>query len=302
MSEKRQHINSNHPILSVRRQCKLIGIHRSGIYYQPKEESELNMELMRLMDEHYLKHPYKGARAMHLWLTADKGFKVNRKRINRLYYSVMGLRSILPGPQTSKPGKGEDHQVFPYLLRGLKIERPNQVWAMDITYIPMPKGFLYLTAVIDLYSRFVVSWSISNTMDALWCKNTLEEGIERYGKPEILNTDQGSQFTSKEFVKCVTKDYGIKFSMDGKGRCIDNVFIERLWWSVKYEDAYIREYLDGSALHTGMKKYFNKYNWERRHMGIDDERPCDRYSPSKTSQNFCEEILEEKYLINLKSA
>lgn len=292
-------VNRKDPKLSIRKQSKLLGIHRSGLYYQPKEESALNLELMCLMDEHYLEHPYKGARAMHLWLTKDKGFDINRKRIDRLYYRVMGLRSILPGPQTSKPGKGEEHQVFPYLLRGLKVERPNQVWAMDITYIPMPKGFLYLTAIIDLYSRYVVGWSISNTMDALWCKNTLQDAIDKHGKPEILNTDQGSQFTSKEFVSFVTGvENKIRFSMDGKGRCIDNVFIERLWWSVKYEDAYIREYVDGKALHIGMEKYFNKYNWERRHMGIDDERPCDRYFPSKTSQFFCEEVLEEKYLMN----
>ncbi len=279
-----------------------MGLHRSGLYYKPKKESELNVELMRLMDEHYLKHPYKGARRMHLWLLKDKGFEVNRKRINRLYYDVMGLRSILPGPQTSRPGKGGAYQVFPYLLRELNIERPNQVWATDITYIPMPKGFLYLTAIIDLYSRFVVGWSISNTMDANWCKNTLEQAIERYGKPEILNTDQGSQYSSKEFVKCVTKDHQIKVSMDGKGRCIDNVFIERLWWSVKYEDVYIREYRDGQDLYNGMEKYFKKYNWERRHMGIENERPSSRYSPSTTSQFLCEEVVDEKYLINLKSA
>lgn len=302
MSEKRQHIDFKNPNLSIRHQCQLIGIHRSGLYYKPKEETALNIELMRLMDEHYLTNAHKGARGMYVWLTKDKGFEVNRKRINRLYYDVMGLRSILPGPQTSKPGKGKDYQVFPYLLRGLKIDRPNQVWATDITYIPMPKGFLYLTAIIDLYSRFVVGWSISNTMDANWCKNTLDEAIERYGKPEILNTDQGSQYTSKDFVNAVTTDHKIRFSMDGKGRCIDNVFIERLWWSVKYEDVYIREYRNGKDLHIGMEKYFKKYNWERRHMAIQDEKPCSRYFPSKTSQILGEELLEEKYLINLKSA
>lgn len=250
---------------------------------------------MRLMDEHYLDHPYKGALRMYTWLTMDMNYDINKKRVDRLYYDVMGLRSILPGPHTSKPGKGEEHKVYPYLLRGLKIERPNQVWAMDITYIPMPNGFMYLTAIIDLYSRFVVGWSVSNTMDTEWCRATLEEAIAKHGAPEILNTDQGSQFTAKAFREFVlSKD--IRFSMDGKGRCIDNVFIERLWRSVKYENVYIRSYQDGWELHQGLKTYFELYNQERRHQGIDDEFPARRYSPYKTSQFLCEEVSEEKYL------
>lgn len=176
-----------HKELSVRKQCKVLGINRSTCYYQPQGESDLNLELMRLMDEHYHEHPEKGAERMWVWLRKDKGYKVSLNRIERLYYRVMGLRSILPGPHTSRPGKGEDHQIYPYLLRGLRIERPNQVWATDITYIPMNKGFMCLTAIIDLHSRFVVGWSLSNTMTSSWCADLLKEAVARYGKPGILN-------------------------------------------------------------------------------------------------------------------
>ncbi|MCP4437557.1 MAG: IS3 family transposase [Aureispira sp.] len=240
MSEKRYHVDKSHPELSVREQCKILNINRSSLYYEVKGESSLNLELMRLMDEHYLEHPYKGGKRMHVWLTKDKDYQVNLKRVRRLYTKVMGLRSILPSPNTSRPSKDKDRQVFPYLLRDLKIEQANQVWATDITYIPIQGGFMYLTAIIDLYSRFVVGWSLSNSMDAYWCKELLNQAVEKYGKPAILNTDQGSQYTSNLYVDAV-KAHGIRLSMDGKGRCIDNVFIERLWWSVKYEDAYIYE-------------------------------------------------------------
>ena len=225
--EKRYHIDKKHSKLSVRKQCKILNINRSSYYYEAKRESSLNLELMRLMDEHYLKHPYKGAKRMHIWLTKDLGYKVNLKRVRRLYTTVMGLQSILPSPNTSKPSKDRDRQVFSYLLRGLKVERANQVWATDITYIPIQGGFLYLTAIIDLYSRYVVGWSLSNSMDAYWCKELLNQAVEQYGRPEILNTDQGSQYTSKLFVDTV-QSHNIRLSMHGKGRCIDNVFIERL--------------------------------------------------------------------------
>ncbi|MCH2046472.1 MAG: IS3 family transposase [Saprospiraceae bacterium] len=289
--------------MSIRRQCKILKISRSSYYYQAKEESALNLELMRLMDEHYLKHPYKGASRMHIWLSKDKGYRVNIKRIRRLYTKVMGLQSILPSPNTSKPSKAKDRQVFAYLLRGLKIDRPNQVWATDITYIPIQGGFMYLTAIIDLYSRFVVGWSLSNSMDAYWCKELVNQAVEQYGKPEILNTDQGSQYTSNLFVDTV-KSHGIQLSMDGKGRCIDNVFIERLWWSVKYEDAYIYEYKNGKELYLGLVRYFQKYNFERRHAGINQELPSKRYFSSKNAPLPFEGDLEEKYLteMNCKSA
>ena len=300
MGERRYHVDKNHPKLSIRKQCKVLNLNRSSYYYKAKEENALNLELMRLMDEHYLHNSEKGAGRMHIWLTMDKGYTINIKRVRRLYTKVMGLRSTLPSPNTSKPSKNKDKQVFPYLLRDLKVTRPNQVWATDITYIPMKGGYLYLTAIIDLYSRFVVGWSLSNTMDAYWCKQLLEQAVEQYGTPEILNTDQGSQYTSNCFVNAV-KAHGIALSMDGKGRCIDNVFIERIWWSVKYEDACIREYKNGKELHLGMQRYFQKYNFKRRHAGIEHDLPCNRYFSSKNTPASSEGVLEEKYLRNFIS-
>ena len=232
-------ISKGHSNLSIVRQSNLLQLHRSGFYYKPKGESELNLKLMRLMDEHYIYHPFKGAKGMHTWLTLDKGYKVNQKRIDRLYYRVMGLQAIMPGKHTSKRHKA--HKIYPYLLRNLKIDKPNQVWATDITYIPMRKGFMYLMAIIDLHSRYVLNWSVSNTMDAQWCKETLEEAIALHGTPEIINTDQGSQFTSPNFVSELT-DRGIKASMNGRGRALDNVFVEGLWRTVKYENVYLKGY------------------------------------------------------------
>lgn len=267
-------IRKGHSKLSMVKQCNLLDIHRSGLYYKPKQESELNLELMRLMDEHYLHHPFKGARRMHVWLTRDKGFQVSKNRIERLYYKVMGLRAILPGRHTSRRCKS--HPVYPYLLRNLTIERPNQVWAMDITYIPMKKGFMYLVAIIDLHSRFVLNWSVSNSMDSEWCRQTLEEAIEQHGKPEIVNTDQGSQFTAEEFTHFVLGQ-GIKMSMDGKGRATDNAFIERLWRNVKYEKIYLNPPKDGLDLYLLLAEYFNYYNHERRHQAINYDKPIERY-------------------------
>jgi putative transposase len=192
-------ISKDHSTLSIVKQCNLLQVHGAGFYYKPKSESALNLELMRLIDEHYTHHFFKGAKRIHTWLTMDKGYKVNHKRIERLYYDVMGLRAILPGKHTSRRNKA--HKVYPYLLRDLKIDRSNQVWATDITYIPMRKGFMYLVAIIDLHSRYVLNGSVSNTMEASWCAEVLQEAIEIHGKPEIINTDQGSQFTSEVF-KC----------------------------------------------------------------------------------------------------
>lgn len=260
--------------LSMTKQCKLLSIHRSGIYYQPKGESALNLELMRQMDGHYLHHPFKGAKRMHTWLTKDKGYQVSKNRVERLYYQVMGLKAIMPGIHTSKRHKA--HKTYPYLLRNLSINRPDQVWATDITYIPMKKGYMYLVAIIDLYSRYVVNWSVSNTMDAEWCRQTLQEAIEMYGKPGIINTDQGSQFTSEVFSEYVIGQ-GIRLSMDGKGRAIDNAFIERLWRSVKYEKLYLNPPKDGIGLYLLLAEYFNYYNTERRHTGIKDMKPDQLY-------------------------
>ena len=229
---------------------------------------------MRLMDEHYADHCFKGAKRMHTWLTMDKGYKVNQKRIDRLYYRVMGLNAIMPGKHTSRRNKA--HKVYPYLLRNLEVDRPNQVWATDITYIPMRKGFMYLVAIIDLHSRYVPNRSVSNTMDAQWCKETLEEAIAVHGRPEIVNTDQGSQFTSGVFTHPVLSN-DIRLSMDGKGRAIDNVFIERLWRSVKYESIYLNPPESGIDLYQQLNRYFDYYNNRRRHQGIDNRIPLKRY-------------------------
>jgi putative transposase len=274
IKERKTMISKGHSKLSIVKQCNLLKVHCSGIYYKPKAESALNLELMRLMDEHYTHHCFKGAKRMHTWLTMDKGYKVNHKRIERLYYDVMGLRAIIPGKHTSR--KNKTHKVYPYLLGDLKIDRPNQVWATDITYIPMRKGFMYLVTIIDLHSRYVLNWSVSNTMEASWCAEVLQEAIETNGKPEIVNTDHGSQFTSEVFTHTVLSN-DIKLSMDGKGRAIDNVFIERLWRSVKYESVYLNPPDSGTHLYRQLDYYFNFYNHQRRHQGIDNQIPFKRY-------------------------
>jgi putative transposase len=267
-------IRKGHSKMSIASQCRMLSIHRSGVYYKPKPETDLNLELMRQMDEHYLHHPEKGAKRKYVWLTKDKGYKVSKNRIERLYYRVMGLRAILPGKHTSRRNKA--HKVYPYLLRNLEITKPNQVWATDITYIAMKKGYMYLMAIIDLHSRFVIHWSVSNSMDAQWCRKTLEDAIEQHGAPEIINTDQGSQFTSEEFTATVHHNE-IRLSMDGKGRAADNAFIERLWRSVKYEKIYLNPPQDGLELFLSLEEYFQYYNQERRHESIQYYRPIDVY-------------------------
>ena len=283
VSERRIMVDKGHTKLSVSKQCCLLDVNRSGLYYKSCSASKLNLTLMRLIDEHYLEHPYKGARRMHQWLSKDRGYQVSLNRIERLYYQEMALRSILPGPHTSKRNK--EHKVYPYLLRGLKIRRPNQVWATDITYIPMANGFMYLIAVIDLHSRYVVHWSVSNSMEAEWCAEAIQEAIKKQGPPEILNTDQGAQFTSKIFIDTVLSN-GIKLSMDGKGRATDNAFIERLWRSVKYEKIYLNPPTDGIDLFRQLDQYMFYYNNQRRHSSIDDQMPCEQYhsfKPPRTS-------------------
>lgn len=274
-------VDPHHGQLSMRRQCELLGVNRSTLYYEPRGESELNLELMRLMDEHYLDHAYKGARRMHVWLTRDKGYCVSRNRIERLYYRIMGLQSLLPGPHTSK--RCRDHAVYPYLLRGLKIERSNQVWATDITYVPMKRGFLYLTAIIDLYSRYVVHWKLCNSMEASWCRDLVAEAIELHGvHPEIFNTDQGAaEYTSELFTSFILGQ-DIRLSMDGRGRATDSAFIERLWRSIKYEKLYLHEYRTGKELYDMVDEYMIYYNTARRHSSIGDDYPCNWYQ----SQNI----------------
>jgi putative transposase len=250
-------ISKGHSKLSIAKQCKILKVNRSSFYYKPIEESVLNLKLMSLMDAHHLKYPEKGGRRMWVWLTKDMGFHVSENRIERLYYRVMGLRSLLPGPHTSKRCPG--HKVYPYLLRDLLIVHPNQVWATDITFIPMKKGFMYLMAVVDLYSRKIMHWSISNNMDADWCTQVIKEAVEMHGCPCIINTDQGSQFTSETFSGYVLGK-GIKLSMDGKGRATDNAFIERFWRDIKYEKIYLNPPESGLALYQLIKEYIPYYN------------------------------------------
>lgn len=277
-------IRKSHPNISIVKQCDFLGLNRSTVYKKPKPTSTLNLELMGIMDHHHMEHPYKGAARMHVHLTKDLGYKVSRNRIDRLFYHVMGLHAILPGPHTSKRCK--DHPVFPYLLRDKVISKVNEVWATDITYIGIERGYMYLTAIIDLYSRFVVAWSLSNSMDASWCTYTLEQAIAEYGCPEIINTDQGSQYTSKEFTGFVQQTEGLKLSMDGKGRATDNAFIERLWRSVKYEKVHLYKPQDGLELHLLLAEYFDYYNYERRHSSIDNQRPADLYYQNSAGVEF----------------
>lgn len=277
LEERRLMVDPKCNLLSISKQCSLFSLNRSSLYYKPTGESALNLELMRLMDEHYLEHPDKGATRMHKWLSLDKGYQVSLNRIERLYYRTMGLRSVLPGPHTSKRNK--EHEIFPYLLRGLQIDRVSQVWTTDITYIPMERGFMYLTAVMDVRSRYVLHWSISNSMDAEWCAEVIEEAIRKYGKPEIINTDQGSQYTSDIFKNTVLSK-GIKLSMDGKGRATDNAFIERLWRSVKYEKLYLNPTPRPLELISQLKDYFHYYNNERRHSSLHDMRPAEIHTKS----------------------
>ena len=271
--QRREHVDkASH--LSVVRQCELLEIHRSGLYYKYASESKYNLELMRLIDQEHMLHPWLGVPRMTTWLRKDMGHLINSKRIERLY-RLMGIQAVGPKSNTSKPCKG--HKIYPYLLRNLKVTHPNHVWAMDITYIPVQGGFLYLVAVIDLYSRYVVNWSLSNTMTAEWCKEVLAEAIEKHGSPEIVNTDQGSRFTSDEFTQFVLEDMEVRISMDGKGRAIDNIFIERLWRSVKYEHVYLFPAADGLECYSGLKEYFEYYNNQRRHQSLDDETPLTVY-------------------------
>jgi putative transposase len=265
-------IEGNHPELTICRQCELVGLSRASFYYQPAVETAENLELMRLLDEEYTRHPFKGSRRMALWLSEQSGQQVNRKRVQRLM-GVMGLEAIYPRPKLSLPAEG--HKVYPYLLRGVQIERPDQVWSTDITYVPLPGGFMYLAAVIDWYSRYVISWRLSNTLDGSFCLEMLEEALST-GRPEVFNTDQGAQFTAAAWTGRLLAA-GVAVSMDGKGRCLDNVFVERFWRTIKYEDIYIKGYETVPALIAGLGDYFPFYNEARPHQSLDYRTPAEVY-------------------------
>ena len=262
------------PSLSIRRQCELLGLSRSSYYYEPASESPENLELMRRIDELYLERPYFGSRRMADHLATPEG-PVNRKRVQRLM-RLMGIEAVYPKKRTSQPGAG--HKIYPYLLRGLQVNRANQVWCTDITYIPLRHGFMYLVAIMDWYSRFVLSWRLSNSLDTTFCLEALEAATA-FGKPEIFNSDQGAQFTSEEFTGQLL-ELGVAISMDGRGRALDNVFIERLWRSVKYEDIYLKDYEQVDDLYDGLERYFNFYDQERRHQGLGNRTPSEVYQAS----------------------
>lgn len=268
---KRRWIDPTHPQLSIRRQCELIGLCRSSLYYQPAQENAENLELMRLIDEQYLRTPFYGSRRMSEYLNElDHG--INRKRIQRLMRK-MGLEGLAPGPNTSR--KHPEHKIYPYLLRNLKVTYPDQVWSVDITYIPMRLGFMYLVAILDWYSRYVVAWALSNTLDTGFCLENLEEALTR-GNPEIFNSDQGVQFTSLAFTSRLEAK-GIQISMDGRGRAFDNIFVERLWRTVKYEDIYLKDYATVIELEQGLNRYFRFYNEERPHQALKYHTPAAVY-------------------------
>jgi putative transposase len=269
-------VEQDHCELSIRRQCELLRLPRSSYYRAPQTEGTESLELMRLIDEEYVRHPFCGTRMMRDYLVR-LGYRVNRKRVQRLM-RLMGLESIAPRKKrTTHPDKG--HKIYPYLLRGLTIDHANQVWCSDITYVPIRGGFVYLSAVMDWHSRYVLSWEVSVTMDDSFCVSALERALRRYTKPEIFNTDQGAQYTGSAFTG-VLKDHGIKISMDGKGRVTDNIMIERLWRSVKYEEIYIRDYETVEDLLTGLREYFDFYNHQRPHQTLGGRTPAEVYEGS----------------------
>jgi putative transposase len=262
-------IEANHPTLSIRRQCELVGLNRSSYYSEPAGESPLNLLLMRLIDEEYTQAPFYGYRKLTIRL-GKRGYPVNHKRVARLM-AKMGLEAVYPRPRTLIPD--QQHKKYPYLLRGLDINQPNQVWAADITYVPMPLGFMYLVAIMDWFSRFVLAWQLSNTPDSAFCLHALRLAL-RDGQPEIFNSDQGVQFTAHDFTGEL-EAAKIRISMDGRGRVFDNIFVERLWRSVKYEDIYIKEYRSVPALLAGLDDYFRRYNYERPHQSLGYAVPAD---------------------------
>lgn len=271
VTERKATIDRVHA-LPLTKQCQLVEVSRSSIYYQPVLVSGEDQALMQIIDEIHLKRPFLGSRRIQDELI-DLGHQVNRKKVQRLM-RLMGIRALYPKPSTSRRSKA--HKIYPYLLRHLEIKRPNQVWATDITYIPMARGFLYLVTIMDWSSRRVLSYRVSNTMESDFCVEALEEALSRYGKPEIFNTDQGAQFTSEAFTG-VLKSAGISISMDGKGCWVDNVFVERLWRSLKYEEVYLKAYENTREARAGIGAYFEYYNTARRHQGLDRQTPDEAY-------------------------
>jgi len=269
---KRKLIDPSDINFSIASQCKLLGLERSTFYYEPGKESDFNLLIMAAIDRIYTEHSYYGKRRMSVELR-KQGLDVG-KEFARSLMIKMGLEANYPKPNLSIPN--HKHKIYPYILRGVKIVRPNQVWSTDITYIPVENGFFYLTAVVDWFSRYILSWRLSNTLDGLFCREALLEALENFGIPEIFNTDQGCQFTAMEFIEILLKR-GIKISMDGRGRALDNVWIERVWRTVKYEDIYLKDYANGLEVHKGLSKYFPFYNNERPHSSLQYQSPVNVY-------------------------
>lgn len=253
--------------LSKRKQCELLGIHKSNLYYKPKGESMINMHLMNIIDAQFTATPFYGVPRMTDHINRHYDYHINAKRVERLY-KIMDIRAIGPNPYSNTSKSDKAAYKFPYLLRGLEVKSPNQVQAADISYIGMRRGYMYLFAIIDLYSRFIVNWGLSNTMTAEWCTAIIDEGFKKYGKPEIFNTDQGSQFTSEVYVSFM-QDAEVQISMDGKGRAIDNIFIERFWRSIKQECVYLYPSNGGKELYDEVEEYMRFYNFERPHQSLD---------------------------------
>ena len=265
-------IDADQKKLSISRQCRILGVNRSSFYYTPRPITSEDLKLMRLIDEQYMRTPTWGSRSMRNYLRR-LGYRINRKRVQRLM-RLMNLEAIYPRPKTSRPHP--EHKIYPYLLKDMIIDQPNQVWAADITYIPMSRGFMYLVAVMDWHSRKVLSFRLSNTLDAGFCVDALGEALDRYGPPLIFNTDQGAQFTSNEFTNTL-ESRGVSISMDGRGRAVDNIFIERLWWTVKYHYLYLHAFDNGRELREGLAQWFSFYNGKRFHQGLDNMTPDEVY-------------------------
>jgi putative transposase len=268
-------IEPDHPHLSIARQCELLGLARSSYYYEPVPESEEDLQLMRLLDEQYTRTPFYGKRKMVVFLQ-EQGYAVDRKRVRRLM-QLMGLETIYPKPRLSLPG--EQSVRYPYLLRGLSIDRINQVWSCDITYIRLARGSVFLVAIIDWFSRFVLAWELSTTLDTSFCLEALDRSLQA-ARPQIFNTDQGAQFTSRDFTDRLLQS-AIRISWDGRGRALDNIFVERLWRSVKYEEVYLKDYQTVSEARKGLADYFHFYNYKRYHQSLDYKTPFTVYRPDR---------------------
>lgn len=271
-------VSSDSPAPSITRQCELLKVPRSSVYYEPAPICVLDLELMRIIDEIHVDEPFLGSRRMTTRIRKDHGHEVCRKRVRRLM-QLMGITAIYPKPKTTLPGRGPLHEVYPYLLGNLDVNAANVAWAVDVTYIPMARGFGYLVAIIDVFSRRILSWRLSNTLDAGFCVEALEEALRRYGKPLVFNSDQGRQFTSRRFTQ-ILKDAGVRISMDGRGAWRDNVFIERFWWALKHEEVYLRAYENLWHARSSIEAYMNYYNDRRYHTSLNNRTPASVYEES----------------------